>query len=129
MILQEIAEYLQDQGLGLRSSTIFLETTPDKPDVCIVLFTYPGQAGMRTHSGDGVDYERPNLQVKTRGDSLTAFNLAMDVHHALSLVKNMTLSGVRYLSIEPMQSPYQVPADQNGRKQYQLNAQVVKRPS
>jgi hypothetical protein len=131
-VLEEISAYLVSQGLGTLGTDLFLSTMGDTPDVVTVLVARPGMTGYRTHDIAGEALERPAVDVLVRGSS-AGFAAAMTKAHvlwaALAQVTNMTLSGVRYQSIEPLTPPVDHGRDPHDRPVIGFRMLITKTPS
>jgi hypothetical protein len=106
MMLQDIAEYLEDHAIGTAGTSIFVGYMPDAPAVCIALYEYAGKEPYRTH--DGTKIYRPGLQVVARGAVNGEFSAVRSVlqsieDHLDGLV-NTTIEGTFYKSIFSTQS-------------------------
>lgn len=127
MLLDDIATYLQAQGVGTVNADIFKGYYPDKPDNLVVLFEYAGEATeMTMGTGDPI-IERPGLQVRVRDKSYSAgrskIALAVTALHGLA---NVVLGGKRYLLIRANQSPESLGLDANNRSEFVVNFSVLK---
>jgi hypothetical protein len=134
MLLDELALYLQTQGLGTVGTTIFKGTLPDQPDACTAVFEYAGLPSEKTFSptpGAAVE-EKPRVQIVCRGikqDYQTPRTQADAIWKALDGLGNVTMSGTGYLWIEALQSPFLMRRDENERVYIAVNYQVMKRLS
>jgi hypothetical protein len=111
MILDEIANHLQAEGIGIIGQTLFMGSMPqDEPgtggqDAIMALIEIPSRGPFRTH--DLTLLELPRLQIQTRGTPYgypAARQKAQDAWEALEAVTNQVLSGVTYLRIEAQRS-------------------------
>lgn len=127
MLLDEIGVYLEGQAIGARGTNLFLGFLPDAPDAAVALLEYSGLEGLYIHEIAGPAYERPRVQVVARAATYTAARTkAEDAHKALGRVSNTPLSGVWYVSIDALQSPFLVERDANQRVVIGFNVQVIK---
>lgn len=109
MLLDDIGNYLQSEGIGTIGTDIFLGLLPDTPDNCVALLEVEGKPPYLAY---GVDEERPVLQVKVRNTQYAAGRSKIeDVVTLLHVLHNTTLGGKRYLSIVAAQSPYSMGYD------------------
>lgn len=122
MLLDEIGAYLEAEGIGIIGQTLFLGSMPqDEPgigsqDAVMALIEIPGQPRIASH--DLTKYELPYLQVATRGTPYgypTARQKAQDAWNTLDGLANTSLSGVTYLLIEALQSPFFLRSDDLNR--------------
>jgi hypothetical protein len=106
MMLQDIAEYLEDQTIGTVGTSIFVGYMPDAPAVCIALYEYAGMEPMYTHDGHIV--RRPGLQVVARGavngDFSAIRTVLQNVENAIGNITNATIEGTFYRRITAAQS-------------------------
>ena len=118
-LLNELATYLQTAGLGTIGTTVFMGALPmDDPatgvqDACIAVLAVPGLPPVRAH--DLTKYERPVVQILTRGAPYAfaaAWTVATAAWEALDGLANQTLSGVQYISIMALQSPWRLKVDE-----------------
>jgi len=125
-MVNDLAEYLEDQSLGTVGTDIFCEHMPDTSTVaiCTVLYAYPGNPPEKI---GGVEW--PGLQVKTRGSlrsRYSALDRMYDVMNALHSLGETTIEGVRYLWIEAQGSPAFAGYDKKEYPVYVLNFIVCK---
>lgn len=122
MLLDDIANYLQTQGIGTVGTDIFRGLMPDQPDNCIALFEYAGSPPDLHWNG-----EYPGLQVRVRNKSYSAgrakIGAVVDVLHGLT---EQVLGTTRYLLIRANQSPESLGRDNNGRNEWVVNFAVIK---
>jgi len=133
MLLEEVAAFLEAQGLGTQGTNLFAGGPQvDSPNDGIFLIHAPGLPGIYTMgpSGSAPAIERPRLQVWTTwSDQENGRAKAEAVHAALRNVYEQTLSGVRYLSIDADGEVADLGKDANGRWQFSANYSVRKKPS
>ena len=134
MLLDEIGSYLQSVGVGAVGSTIFKGDLPDEPVACLALLDGPSSMPDFAHGTDGPNIEYPRFQIIARGTreaggQIAARQLADNAYVALCRVVNLTLSGTRYLRIEPLQTPFLIGRDANGNVQIGANFEATKVPS
>ena len=122
MILDELATHLQSAGVGTISSTLFKGSLPldgaGTPDAVVALLEVPGLPPVRTLASPPSRYEQPVVQVVVRGAQhgyAAARQQAQLAWEALDGLSNTTLSGVRYLWIACLQSPFLLRIDQFDR--------------
>lgn len=130
-VLGDVTTYLAGAGLGLTVATnLFYGQMPDTPDDCVVVYERPGTRpdftlGATEGQPHLPNFENVRLQVVVRRDGETAYAegsaLITSIWRALSLGGGITLSGTRYLSIEPMDSPAPMDEDKQGRLLFVAN--------
>jgi hypothetical protein len=128
MLLPEIGSRLVSQVSLVLGINLFLSRLPDTPNVLVALFEYSGREPARTF-GDGTAWEKPRFQVQVRDDDYATARLtAQSCYNALEFWET-TLSGVRYLSCLPLQSPFLLRRDDNERVIIVFNCEVEKEVS
>lgn len=122
-LVEDIADYLDDQGLGTVQTDIFYNNMPDTPDNCLAVYAYAGQAPPTTW-----DAEYPSIQVKVRNtDSIDAYELAYSVFTTLHRLTNPSMTSTKdYYYIYATQSPAMMGKDANGRYEFVVNFNVIK---
>lgn len=125
-VTTELATYLQAESVGTVGTDIFEGQLPPAPDDCLAVIPYGGQASVYT-LGQLPDWERPRVQVLVRNVSFAgAEATALAAYNALAKVANALLSGVRYVEITPLQSPFLLRRDDSGRVEFAANYAVQK---
>lgn len=133
MVLDEIAAFLEAEGVGIIGQTLFLGSMPqDEPgtgsqDAIMAIIEIPGQGPRKAH--DQTLYELPYLQIATRGVPYgyqTARQKAQDAWDVLDGVANTPLSGRTYLLIEALQSPYFLRTDDLNRPHVIFNCRCAR---
>lgn len=132
-VLDEIGAYLVAQlayvldGTTDDGKALYLQTMPDKPDQVVALYLPPGAAPAYT-MGPTVAYENPHVQVLGRSKPFEAdviFDRLRAIYRLLDTAE-VTLSGTRYLVIEPVDSPGLIDRDDAERVTMGFNLQVQK---
>lgn len=133
MFIEEIANRLINQNVGLTASSIFFGSKAPLPagDGPYITLTETGGTGAaRMHNSST---ERPTLQIYTRAKSAkTARAVARAAYDALGGpdgLYNLTLDGVTYVKIVARQEPTDVGADDIGRVCYSFNIDAEKQRS
>lgn len=117
----DLAEYLEDQGLGTVGTDIFTGDMNDSPDNVIVL----NQTGGMPPSVMG-DYEQPGLQINIRNTSYAfAQTLALKILKKLHGIINTTIEGVLYHRID-VQSSQWAGTDEKNRTGWTIGLIVTK---
>jgi len=123
MLLDDIALYLQQKGIGIIGTDIFKGQLPVSPDNCIALFEYAGEPQDLTDA----NLEYPGLQVLVRNKSYATGRQKIEqVRNVLHGLTETTINNVRYLLIQAKQSPEALPRDENGRAIFVVNFRVIK---
>src|SRR5215510_10865141 len=111
-------------GVGILGQTLFKSKLPldvatgAGPDAVMALIPVPGLPPAHVHTQQQAAYEQPVVQVHTRGipyDDEECMQRAMAAFLALDGLANITLSGVWYLWVQAMQSPYTLYTDELAR--------------
>jgi len=118
-LLDDLARYLEDQGVAQVGIDLYKSDLPDTgaPDLAIGLIEYEGRPPGRLLGQTGYSSEEGRLHVIVRAPTYqSAMATARAVLHAFSLINGETLtSGVRYLGVEALQSPFDVGPDPSNR--------------
>jgi hypothetical protein len=134
MILDELAKYLQDNGIGTVGTNIFKSYSPNKPDSALIIYETGGDRPQDTFGSTNVAaWENPRIQIVSRSTEYqTARNTAEDAYKTLIGIANQTIkanvadSGSFYLRVSAMQSPFRLGIDQNSRNLVACNFDVMK---
>lgn len=139
MVLAEVTTYLASQGIGTAATDLFYGPMKEAyPDAVVLVQEYGGLTDEPNLSdptptaapaGKSIRLEFPRIQILCRGarnDYNTPRAKAEAARVALTKVLNQTLSGVRYLAIEPIQPPFPLSADENERERIVFNCQITK---
>ena len=138
-MVSEVGTYLDAQFATLTlGSTLFLGQMPEAPDTACALYQGSGGRPSFTLGAEDAVAQRPQwesfrLQVVVRtADSATSYTdsetLIWSIYRALSLT-NITMSGIRYLSIDPIDIPAPLEEDKKGRISFVCNFEVLREPS
>jgi Bacteriophage minor capsid protein len=118
MLLDELASFLQAQGVGAVGNTLFKGGFPldalENTAPMLALIEVPGLPPVRSHDTPVARYEQPVVQVATRGAPYgypAARAAAQAAWEALDGVQNASLSGTFYLWLQALQSPYWLRTD------------------
>lgn len=133
MTLDEIGAFLVSNVTGttlILGDNLFLGRLPDAPDVCVALFETGGALPDQVMGGGNqAVIERPRIQIVTRSTGYSAGRtLAGAVWSAMELVADEAISGVRYLRISAVQSPFPLERDSLDRILFVQNFDVLKTP-
>lgn len=127
MLLDDIASYLQTQGLGTLAVDLFLGTSPPDPDATIVIREYGGGQPVFLATGGEPAYEYPRFQLTCRGvDYVSARDRAERCYRALSRIANQQVGTSWYLRVVPLQSPFPVGQDESDRELMVANFEAIK---
>jgi len=121
MILDDVGEYLEDNGIGTLATDLFLGELPDDPAAAVAVFEYAGgppnkQAGTRT----------PGVQILCRASDYAAARIKIEaVYQLLGAIGDefqdtapggVTINGTTYLKFDEVQDPFPLQVDQSGRQ-------------
>ena len=133
MILDDVATYLATNStrltVGVNLTKSFM---PDNPDTVTTLFETGGFGPLNTFTtgGGARVYEQPGLMIHSRSTDYQTVRLVMeDVFTILDGIGNTTLptaTGIRYGSVDAVQSPFLINRDQNDRFVMSINFDVMK---
>lgn len=127
--LPDLAQRLEDQGVGTVGTNIFPARMPPTPDKCVAIIAYPGDPN-RLHGNDDLPVdERFNIQYVIRAaadDNDGAFTLANSVFDALAFRHETLNSGRRYTWQRANHMPALLDRDENDRPRLVINAQLAR---
>jgi hypothetical protein len=124
MMLEDLGQYLQSEGLGTLGTDLFLGGIPlDAPNVVQVdeiaaLVETPGFPAQYVHDILEPSVEYPVIQLLVRGkpyDYATPRLRAQEILLALGKIHNQTLSGTFYFWCIPLHSPWKLSDDDFSR--------------
>lgn len=122
MMAEDIAFYLEAQGLGDTKKDIFVGLMPDQPDNCIALFEYAGNPPDLHWDG-----EYPGLQVRVRNKSYAVGRAKIEnIVRVLHGLHETVLGGTRYLLVKARGSPEVLKRDENNRIEFFINFEIIK---
>ena len=127
-MLDDIGALLVANGLGVIGTNLFLSLLPaNVADASVVITETGGSEPGYVHEAIEASTERPSFQVIVRdSDYANARSKANSIWKLLSRQRNTLLSGSKYLSIRPIQSPFPLGGDENERLQIIANYAVVR---
>lgn len=124
MTLDELGTYLEDAGVGVLGSTLYLGGVPldvatgPVQDSLLALIEVPGFPPLDVHSDVDASIEQPVIQLVSRGapqDYHDAASRVAAAYLALEGLCNQVLSGTLYLEIWAQQPPLYLKQDDLGR--------------
>lgn len=125
IFVDQVAEYLEDQGLGTVSTDIFVGRLPASPDSCIAVINTGG-----TSPSIDIPDKTPTFQVLVRNTSYEAGeNKLAAVRAALHQFQNSTLvTGQTYVYyIYAISEGGHIGLDESGRDEFSINFQCKTR--
>jgi hypothetical protein len=123
-IASDIAEWLEDEGVGTVGVNIFVGQLPDEPGPLISLSQYAGRPPPKDWDG-----EYPGLQIWGRGPTMeSGYALMFAAFEKLHKAHELSLGtpSVRYLYIEANQSIAPMGKDSHGNWEWVQNFIVTK---
>ncbi len=122
----DIAYYCaQTLALGTLGTDIFCNYMPDSPDVCIAIFQYGGSRSLKGFGSDAHPLEHPSVQVDVRNSDPS---VAETIHKAFDeIAVETTINSTVYTNFEPMQPPFLLERDADGRPTYVFNMEIQRR--
>ncbi|MDE2099061.1 MAG: hypothetical protein KGL39_17540 [Patescibacteria group bacterium] len=120
-LLDDVADYLQQQAIGTRGTDLFVARMPDEPDAAVVLID---TGGGEPSLVDNID--TPSWQVRVRaGTYPDAAAKAYAINNLLHGVAEMDLGAVgatsRFHLIWAIQSPVSLGQDEKQRHEFSQN--------
>jgi len=124
-VLNDLAQLLEDEGVGTVETDIFMNRRPDAPDTCLTLTIYQGEDN-RLHADTNIPAdERLAVQVSARAPAyVDAETLADQAFTALHFRHRTLTSGRRYAWSKANQSPGYIGVDANDRKLIVFNLRL-----
>lgn len=133
MFLDEIVDRLVSQGVGTFGVNIFVSSIaviPPGDGPYLTLVETGGSGPARMHNGAT---QRPTAQITSRATtevvSRAFLKSAYDALGGADGLHNITLLGVKYVSITPRQEPTDVGLDGEARSTFVFNIDAEKQPS
>lgn len=126
-LLDAIAAHI-DTGSTLTVGTnLFKGLMPDEPIECACVYEYAGEPPRESMGNAPGQVERPRIQVVSRSVTYVgARDRAQTIWNILQQVTDASLSGVRYLRVQPMSSPFLMGRDENRNVKVVFNCVVEK---
>lgn len=120
-IIAQSTRFIAAPSTSATKAQIWLNRFPEVgADTAIALFESGGIAPNYTYTGLSV--ERPAVQVISRSTSYATARLnAQRVHDILAATQNTTISSVGYVTITPVQPPFDIGTDAAGRSMLSCN--------
>lgn len=130
MLLDELALFLEQRGIGTRGTDLFTGIMPDTPDSAVALLERGGSRPEFVLNKKSINLENPAVSVWSRDFSyLAARQKSQDALDALVSIANTTLSSINYLRATPSTSPFLLKRDDNDRVIIAFNVSITKAPS
>ena len=128
-LIEELGTYVATASTRFTLGTnAFLNNLPDEPATASSFVEYGGGPPYFTLGGSLPKYERQRVQVACRStSSVTARANVGAAWVAVSAIANTTLSSHGWLRAEPVQSPFLMRRDEQGRVLYAFNCDCVRR--
>jgi hypothetical protein len=127
MVLPDLGAYLVTQSIGTLGTNLFLGHLPPTPDSAVAILEYGGLAPEHDLGHSTQRHEFPRVQVLVRDTVYATARLkAQDIMADMAAIGNTTLSGVWYMGVDPIQQPFLLERDDNGRWVMACNYQVHK---
>lgn len=117
-ILDALGQYLEDEGVGVLATDIFLSLMPDAPDECVVITEDSGTGPLHSMGNNMDALDRPRIRVycrAARNDYPAARALAVSVRTALNAITNESIDGVYILSVMATSDLYPLARDGDDR--------------
>lgn len=128
--IEDIAAYLQAEGIAAIGTDLFMSRMPDQPERCINIVEYDNGASPELVMQGGVPVLTLGLQTTVRGvktDSVPAVRTrAMTVWNTLNAVVDMTIGGTYFQAISPVGVPDITQWDDEDRIWFGMNHTIVR---
>lgn len=127
MILEDLATFLESQGLATRGVDLWLHVSPDMPNECAILVEYAGDDPDWVMENRKADTENPRVQLGVRSEQPEVARLRAErMYQAMMTIRNDIINGTRYLWCRPVDSPTMIGRDDSGRFMATVNFMVQK---
>ncbi len=126
MLLEELADLLAVNNLGVIGETIFLDTLPSRPDTCFALYHYAGRPGRYRHDNLLPADDLPRVQVASRAKSYAVARELAEAAHGLLHFRRKQLGDTLYWRSEALQRPFKLKTDEDGREIFVFNLELHK---
>ena len=125
ILTSDIGTYIVSKGLATALATdVFIDTMPDKPDLCIAVHEYPGVPSQVASADDR------SIQIEVRGATYEAarskiWAIYKAFHDPESDVCEIWISTTRWGVFRPRQTPFKLMEDDEKRVYFVFNMGVV----
>ena len=127
MVVEELAAYLVAKGLATLNADLWLHVAPDDPDELAFIIEYAGDEPDYVQNDRSVELEYPRVQIGVRGAQPEVTRLRAErLYQSLMKIDNESLSGTRYLSCIPVDTPAMIGRDESGRFLSTVNFRIEK---
>ncbi len=128
-MVEELGVFLAAQSTRFTLGTnLTLDLMPDEPDTATAITEHGGAEPDYVFANDLPVNENARVAVTCRSTSSTKARAdAGAAWVALGKIENETLSSVSWLRCKPIQSPFLLRRDEQGRVIYQFNADCTRR--
>jgi hypothetical protein len=117
-LIDDVADYLEDNGIGVVASSLFVSYLPESPDTCYAIFDTGGFAP----DGEIVGMSNPTFQITVRdvsfGSGRNKLEAVKDCLHAL---RNTQVGDTYFWYILALQEGGHIGRDENGRDEFSIN--------
>ncbi len=118
MLIDDIASYLQTEGVGTVGTDIFKANQPANPVKCLTILP----TGGLEPDVDIIGIKNPTIQILARGENFTeAMDMAQDAYGALHGLANETLGDTYVMFCKALQEPTAIGQDDNNNYEISCN--------
>ena len=132
MFIEEVGTKLASLISYTEGTNVFLGTLPSTPDVCAAVFETGGTAPRYALGQAAPIFQVPGAQLIFRGavsDYEGPRTVAKTAYDGFIALQNTDLTSVRYYLFQPLQAPFPIGEDKNGRVRIAFNMNFLKDPS
>lgn len=124
-MLEALGAKLVSASVATLATDLFLGHMPEQPDRCVALFEYQGAEPRETLTSMSTTIEMPSIQVMVRDVTYpNARALTASVRNTLTGIINETISGVRFLRVNQLNSMNSIGRDATERSMFTLSLQA-----
>jgi hypothetical protein len=129
--LQAIITRLVSAGAGVAGVDIFAGNDnvgpEDGVDEHIIVMPTPGRTPEGTHNEGFTAYRRPSFQIVAKAERYPDAHARAEIAYDALQATNETIGGVFFLSMMPLQEPFALPPDAQGRSRVVFNIATHRR--
>jgi hypothetical protein len=127
MVVEEIANYIDAQGLATLGTDLWMHVSPDEPNDLMLVSEYAGDEPEFVQEALPAELENSRVQVAVRSVQPEVGRLLAErVYQALMNINDDVLSGTRILWCRPVDTPAMIGRDESGRFLTTVNFRVKK---
>jgi hypothetical protein len=126
VVVDDLCTMLVEDGVGV-TADFWTDFAPPEPDTLFALYSTGGPPadGIMERAGPNIEYHHIQVQARAASRDTASTNIQA-AYDALKIVLHRWVGGTRYLQLIPLQPPYRLAKDENGRWIYAFNVRAEK---